>query len=63
MRHLDDNADVWNFIYGFLDGSVYGKSDNLTQCSIQAQQASTVFYFNWFYLFEDELTIDTNFNE
>ena len=62
MRHVDSNYDVWQFLYGFLDGSVYGKSANLTACSTYAQDVSTVYYFNWYYLFENEATIESNFN-
>jgi len=30
MRHVDTASDVLQFFNGFFDGSVYGKSDNLT---------------------------------
>jgi len=62
LRHLDNENDVWDFVNGFLDGSVYDKSSNLTQCSAYIQSVTTVYYFNWFYLFETDAVMETNFN-
>ena len=63
MRHVESDSDVWSFVNGFFDGSVYGKSDNITACSAYAQAVTTTYYYNWFYLFETEAIIETNFNE
>jgi len=62
MRHVETEFDIWNFMFGFLDGSVYGKSANLTLCSSYAQDISTVYYYNWFYLFETDAVMEENFN-
>jgi len=60
---VETEVDIWDFSKGFLDGSVYDKSANLTACASYAQAVTTTYYYNWFYLFEDDEIIKTNFNE
>ena len=60
---METEVDIWDFTKGFLDGSVYEKSANLTSCASYAQAVTTTYYYNWFYLFEDDEVIKINFNE
>jgi len=56
---------VWNWLVGFKDGlaNLTPADSKIRLCNGNMSKLTDTYYWNYYYIFVDEATIELNFNE
>jgi hypothetical protein len=63
QKHLTTEIDVWNWMAGFKDGlaNLAPVDSHLRLCNQNVSLMSDTYYWNYYYMFANTKTIETNF--
>ena len=63
QKHLTTEVEVWNWLSGFKDGlaGLTPNESKLRLCNGNVSRMTDIYFWNYWYLFLDQKTIETNF--
>ena len=65
QKHLKTEVEMWNWLVGFKDGlaNLTPEDSKIRLCNGNMSKLTDTYYWNYYFLFLDEKTIEVNFNE